>query len=242
MQQRNPQGRARTHGVICALGIAALLCGAAKQMAGGEDGEDDRPFPEYHGDVPLADRLSTVKIGDLTGNIPADRPLTLQELDYILRLSDYLIDKQNDWSSRDAAANILGDLGHQYAIPALLAVLRDEKDNSEVRQRVVAALSKIRDKRVIGWLIEDALGSGENRLAMQALEDLPQLVGGPNVQEGFDLMPPPPSDNLEAYRKENAKYLQKFYQHAQKAWRAWWKENRDRIDNAKLGRGGQWAY
>lgn len=152
-------------------------------------------------DYPLSEPIW--KGRNLGGNISADRPLDLRDLDLLLRLSRFLIDKRNDGAKRGTAAGNLGALGHQYAIPALLAVIRDEEDNSDVRARATIALSQIRDKRVVDYLI-DMLD--ENLTAHY------QLIKITGAGIGFGV------------EHDTAVKRQKL----QAEWRTWWNKNRER--------------
>jgi len=219
--------------------------------------ESLKRYPEYQGDVPLAERISTRKNGDLTGNIAANRPLNRHDRDYILGLSDFIIDKQNDPGMRRSATHNVGLFGHQIAIPALLAVLRDDKDSKEVQREAVNALSKIKDKRVVDYLIEDGLGSEHIEVASQASDDLAQLVGGPLAQipgvaqrvpkdlNDPDLEAPNFAEYREGrgdeYKKRYREYLRNLYQHKQMVWRDWWKKNRARVSDEGLNRAERWT-
>lgn len=140
----------------------------------------------------------------------ADRRLTEQEATEILTLSDSLIDSRTHWIDRKRAARRLGlDLGHKHCIPALLAVLRDQKDTFRVRQGCVLALSWIADRRVVDFLIE-ALLDPERNVAIQAHVQLQKLTGQPFQLDEYD--PDPKSEMRKRHYQQ---------------WRQWWELHRD---------------
>jgi hypothetical protein len=147
--------------VVCsAIAASVLLLGTIALL---------RLAPSAHGEeeVPATARWPA-----------ADRDLTLRELDELLHLSDFAIDKRNDWLDRN---------------PALTAIVRDETDRDPgVRQRAVVALSRIRDKRVIEVLIETLLDKDRD-VADQANEQLAKIVHGDPVPEPL----PPDWDSPE---------------------------------------------
>ncbi len=103
--------------------------------------------------------------------LAADRKLTPKQKDCILRVGDILLHKDWDWSQRVRAADWLGDMGHAYCIAPLLAVFRDDEDNSEVRVQCVLALAHIADKRVVDPLI-DAITDRDGNVAGNAYRQL----------------------------------------------------------------------
>ncbi len=142
----------------------------------------------------------------------ANRELDPETLKRIVELSDVLIDKRSNSGERWKAANRFGrDLAHKYAIPALVLVLRDPTDNERVRQKCVIALSRIRDERVVDYLIEAILDRNVN-VATQAEVQL-RMLTGQRFEPDFKL----PPAGTEARRKH------------QDRWRAWWGENRGRV-------------
>lgn len=174
----------------------------------------------------LAERLEK---NGFAGNIEADRPLDESDRTFILSLADYLVDKRNEWGDRRYAAELLGLFGHRYGIPALMAVVRDEHDVRMVRQEATESLSKILDKRVVRCLIGDGLGSDSPAVQLQAWEDLPQMVGGPeelySTSYRTSYKPPPKNED------ELKKYLD--------VWIKWWEKHRDK---AKLSRGPRGGF
>lgn len=200
-----------------------VWCGVAYAARQRSYSESRERYPS-HGGKALA--LREGRGGDLHGNIPADRPLSPEDRRLVLDLSDFLIDKQNDSGPREWAAKDLGYLGHRYGIPALLAVLRDESDEFGVRQRAVIALSMIRDKRAVRYLIEGGLGSGDKGIGEQTLWELVQFAGGPNeLRDKFyvsGFKPPPRA------QKERKEYL--------KTWLDWWAAKQDEIDLERVER------
>ena len=207
------------------LVAACLTVGGAMPLgepARGDDGEDaasdagsDQPYPEYRGKTPWHERIMNdgKNVGDLTGDIAADRPLTRDDSDHLLALANYLIDKQNDWVDRRHAAGGLGDYGHRSGLPALLAVVRDEVENEDVRRAAVRALTFVRDPRVVGYVVEAVLAKpSPKNLVFEALDDLAQFSGIPPELAAPKRLPPvlpPPED--EADRREYAE-----------TWLRWW--------------------
>jgi HEAT repeat protein len=69
-----------------------------------------------------------------------------------------LLEKSKSWKKRAFAAEKLGRIGSAKALPALLSIVRDVKNEDEdVRGAALRALGRIRDERAIPFLIE-ALG------------------------------------------------------------------------------------
>ncbi|RMG60856.1 MAG: HEAT repeat domain-containing protein, partial [Deltaproteobacteria bacterium] len=74
------------------------------------------------------------------------------------------------WKERAMAAEALGRIGSARAVPALLEVVRDRKDeDEEVRGVALRALGRIRDERAIPFLIE-ALGDEESWIPPRVAE------------------------------------------------------------------------
>ena len=202
------------------VSVAFLTCGVP--AAQDEDGrepparEADRAqFPQHAGAVDWQDRVydDGRRVGDLVGNIAADRDLDAQDRDYVATLSDYLIDGSNDWLWRETAAERLGDCGHRSGLPALLAVVRDEEENEDVRRAAVRALTFVRDPRVVGYVVEAVLAKpSPKNLVFEALDDLAQFSGIPPELAAPKRLPPvlpPPED--EADRRKYAE-----------TWLRWW--------------------
>ncbi|MHC4401734.1 MAG: HEAT repeat domain-containing protein [Planctomycetota bacterium] len=172
---------------VCLLG-AWLAIAVGTAVAADQGGDSARP-PKYR----------------------ADRDLSENELKELFRLCDILIDKRKDWGDREVAVNQLSEkFSHKYAIPALLAVLRDETDHSGVRQRCVLALSWTADRKVLDYLIEALLDDDMN-VWYQAHHQLEWLTGPQEVPLGrFG-----PERNLEMRKR-----LHQW-------WRDWWDAHRD---------------
>jgi hypothetical protein len=219
-----PAGRS-----LVAAGMAILILALISLRTCGESPDEilqdvEKPFPEYPG-MSWDERL---KNDDLSGNIDADRELSKEDRTFITRLSDYLIDKNYDWGDRVSAARWLGVFGHRDGIPALLAVMRDENDMDEVRRHAAKSLSMILDKRNVRYLIENGLGSDNATVQLQAWEDLPQMVGGPDEfysTQYRTFYKPPPED--EEQLKE---YID--------VWLKWWKKHSKSAKLSRINRGG----
>lgn len=199
--------------VMSIIGSGGALCPLRNISVAGE------PTREYPLEVPLRHRK------DLTHDLDADRALSPSDLALLLELSQFLIDKSNDRYDRATAADDLGRLGHSYAVPALLAVIRDEKDIAKVRSRCVWALSVIKDKRNVEFIIDEAIGGD---LYFNGLSNLVRFVGRPPELKNSSWwagVTPPPGDP-----KEREAYLE--------IWRQWWKKNRDKIELNRTERGG----
>ena len=195
-----------------ALGfICAVTCGHSAfgdQMRTTRDSSVLTHFPQARG-------LTARK--DLQGQLSAERSLSTEDLALLLGLSNYAIDKRYDIHARENVVRMLGTFGHQYAIPALAAILRDENDDPGLRLQAARALTRIRDSKVVTILIEDALGSGNQWFEVEILSELSQFVGGPpqlrdqSFRGGFRF---PPKD-----KQGREEYL--------KVWRDWWEDARD---------------
>jgi hypothetical protein len=193
-------------------------------------------------DPPLSERT------DLRGNVSADRTLSARDLELVLELSAYLVDKGNRWSAREEAAEDLGRLGHRFAIPALLAVLRDENELAGVRQSCVLPLTNILHKQAVFHLIEDVLGSDSPDVVIDAHTWLAQMVeDGVELDLQWDLprhlQPPqydPAKQSRAEYNRDRTQWLIKRARFLQQEWRAWWKAHKDKpID---LNRTDRWIY
>jgi HEAT repeat protein len=69
-----------------------------------------------------------------------------------------LLERSKSWEKRAFAAEKLGRIGSAKALPALLAIIRDVRNEDEdVRGAALRALGRIRDERAIPFLVE-ALG------------------------------------------------------------------------------------
>jgi hypothetical protein len=117
-------------------------------------------------------------------------------------------------SKRKSAIGYLGRLGHVHAIPALLAVIRDEENHDGSRGEAIIALSRIRDKRVVDHLIDmldDDIGETANiqlfKITGVAIGVISKPIGIV-VSKEFDTL----ADRLKI----------------QDEWRAWWNRNRER--------------
>jgi hypothetical protein len=142
--------------------------------------------------------------------LAADRKLSAAELDELLAMSDVLISKREDPGRRRGVANRLGeDVAHKYAIPALVAVLRDPREDDDVRIKCVLALSWIRDKRVLDFLI-DALSDSNSGVAFEAHSQLQKLTEQSFEYERFD--EDPKSEMRQSLHKK---------------WHDWWESHRD---------------
>ena len=145
----------------------------------------------------------------------------------VLDPSQYLIDKRFDDGTRERAASDLDMLGHQYAIPALVAVLRDETDVPQVRQRCIRALRMIRDKRAVVHLIDDALGSEHRQLVRDAMWDLTEFAGRPPKLADPSFVggiKPPPEDP-----EQRSEYF--------KTWHDWWDKVKDDAELTRMNVG-----
>ena len=133
--------------------------------------------------------------------------LSESELRELARLGDVLIDQNTSVSSRRSAVKKLAEvIRHKYAIPALLAVARNESDDSTTRRQSVKALSFIADRRNVGFLI-DALSDGDRSVAMIAWQQVAKITG---QRLPVDLKAAP-QDRQEQIA----------------AWRSWWESNRE---------------
>ena len=85
----------------------------------------------------------------------ANRSLNKEEISKLFDLSHLLIDKNRSLRDRlFAPEKLVVLIGHRNAIPVLLAVLRDEKEDQDLRYRCLSAISRITDKTSIDILIE----------------------------------------------------------------------------------------
>lgn len=137
----------------------------------------------------------------------SNRDLSESELRELARLGDVLIDKNTSVSSRRSAVKKLAEvIRHKYAVPALLAVARDQSDDSHTRAKSVKALSFIADRRNVGFLI-DALSDRDRSVAMIAWQQVAKITG---QRLPVDLKAAP-QDRQEQIA----------------AWRSWWEANRE---------------
>lgn len=157
---------------------------------------------------------------ELFNSFTSDRDLTPKQKDCILRMGDVLIDKEWD-RFRDGAARWLGNMGHAYCIPPLLAVLNDEDENSGLRVDCVMALSHIADKRVADSLI-DALTDNDWSVALNANDRLILILGFDRCDSTLVSHPGLPPLGGFCRDLEWRKQIQKKY-------RQWWKKHRDRV-------------
>lgn len=212
--------------------VAAMLLPA--RAWGQSDADFERQLREREARKIERDRIlllcdELARRDDLSGEISATRPLKAEDLALLLKLSNYLIDHENDEvGARGPAAIALGRLGHVYGMPALLAVIRDENADGGTRVRCIAGLSMIRNPRAVDYLIEDGLGMDPS-LDHQTIIDIVQFVGRPPelADSSFAMgVRPPPKDPAE--RKA---YLD--------IWRKWWDQKRK---TAKLTRSYRGVY
>ena len=138
--------------------------------------------------------------------LSANRSLSAAEVAKIHQLSDIVIDKSLAGLQRRSAAKSLGlTVPHKIGIPALLAVLRDESDERDVRYACLTALSRITDERVINYLIE-TLSDDDARIASRAERQLWKLT---DQQIPLDIHAEPEVRSRQA-----------------EGWRDWWDKNR----------------
>jgi HEAT repeat protein len=116
--------------------------------------------------------------------LAAERPTSdLRELYDSTGVTDAyiaLLEKSKSWKKRAFAAEKLGLIGSPTALPALLATIRDVKNEDEdVRGAALRALGRIRDERAIPFLIE-ALGYPDTWLPPRIGEILVS-IGEPSI-------------------------------------------------------------
>lgn len=223
-----------------ALPVSILL--TFRHNANGDDGSAQEKFQSstqegwrtFPGNRPgVGDTLNKL---DRITNLDANRELSNEDRKNILALADFLIDKRFGRGPRESAAKDLGRYGHSLAIPALLAVIRDEEDNIEVRKRAVLALGKIRDKRIVMYIVEEGFGSGNNQLILSSMDalggslsDVPDKLKDASWYRGFR---PPPGANtgLSATPEEiktpvGSEKLEPYLD----IWREWWRKNHNEV-------------
>jgi hypothetical protein len=163
------------------------------------------------------DRLTFLQRRLLFKNFEAHRPLTRKEKDCILRASDRFL-------NGTFGAQWFGDMGHAYCIAPLLAVLRDENADKNVRMYCVGALSHIADNRVVDPLI-DALTDDDANVAGHAWHQLHKILRlGPYSSFAPDPFAKPDPDLPKEWRGD----LPSRKQTAAKL-RTWWKETRKNL-------------
>jgi hypothetical protein len=148
--------------------------------------------------------------------VPPDRPLQLEDLDRLLQSADVLIDTKQSQDERREAGDRLGILGHQYGMPALLAVIRNEAETENLRASCVSDLSRIADQRAIDYLIE-TLTDDNRAVAYTALGSLQKVL---RVGIGQD---------KELPRDDAGR------QRLQDRWRQWWDRNRRSVEIYRTG-------
>lgn len=182
--------------------LAAFLVVAAGFRQAPSWAEDNSPYPQTS--PPISER------SDLSDKISGTRPLSLEDLNVLLGLSQFVACTEDESNRNQAnlhwALRDLGRLGHAYAVPALLAVIRNEEISPGLRIEAVTALSRIRDKRVVDHLI-DMLDDYDMSYAANI-----QLINITAVKIG----------NLAAF--SNMVNRRKI----QNEWRTWWNKNRER--------------
>lgn len=167
---------------------------------------------------------------DLKGEISARRDLDAADLDLVLQLSRYLLDPDHHWVDREMVAESLGLLGHRYAYPALLAVLRDENEHAGVRQRCAIALGLICDKRSVDYLLSSGITADHMNVSGESYTSFVRLVGGPDLTPIVaDIKPPEflPGDDRESLRRKNREHYNACQKKTIPALQAWWKEHRE---------------
>lgn len=151
---------------------------------------------------------------NLAKDLNAGRPLHLWELEALLRFADVVIDKRADHGERHAAIRCLGMLGHKYAIPPLLAVLRDKSESFAIRDLCITALAATSDIRVVGLLI--------NEMAPIAESDAGSLRVVRSIESVLRLLTrhePVFEDGVLSLIDEEMQIQR------QNAWISWWREN-----------------
>lgn len=159
--------------------------------------------------MPATDAASFETDLEASARLPkfSHRELSESELRELVRLGDVLIDRDASVSSRRLAVQNLGQvIRHMYAIPTLLAVARDQSDDSHTRVKSVVALSFIADRRNVDFLI-DALSDDDTSIAMIAWQQLVKITGQ-RIPIDFKASP-------EGRQEQIA------------AWRNWWESNRE---------------
>ncbi len=137
------------------------------------------------------------------------RELSESELRELVTLSDTLIDQDASVSSRRLAVQKLGqEIRHRYAIPALLAVARNQSDDSVTRRKSVEALSYIADRRIVDFLI-DALSDNDRSVVTKAWQQLVKITGQ-RLPIDFKASPHGRQDQIAV-------------------WRSWWEINREDV-------------
>lgn len=205
------------------LAIAGLLISLAAVAT--EAPEQSRPTPEVRlegcGEIWLegSDNLTLGEKLELFRRLSAHRELTVKQKDCILRMGDQLLNQQN--RSRWKLASWLGNMGHAYCIPALLAVLRDETEDALLRADCVRALSRIADKRVVHPIIE-ALGDPNDDVAQAAYEQLRQICVPTALQAK---VPQPPGTEPHIGWGDVLERRQEYRQ----KWLGWWEKHREEL-------------
>lgn len=154
--------------------------------------------------------------------LPSNRVLDMPELTAVFADADVTITRADEearfeWHEMRSSVRA-GHPGHVhiYAIPALLAILRDPSERGRTRWFGVLALSRIADKRVVDYLL-DLLTDSDPNIADQAASQIERLTGKSFQFSAFketDLNALAPRDVVEASAKEI---------------RDWWRSNRDRV-------------
>jgi len=140
-------------------------------------------------------------------NYKADKVLTVEEATQIVELSLLLVNKDKPVEQRRNAAESIGlKMPHRAAVPALIQVIADNKDELRVRSGAITALSQVNDKSVIPLLIS---AFRYPDLRSRACEQLRKLYGYNNVPP-FGLTP-------QSSEKEGEQVI--------KVWEDWWKMN-----------------
>jgi hypothetical protein len=96
------------------------------------------------------------------------------------RIMDIVARPDYPYATRRKAAQVLGQIGDQRAVPVLMAALQDYDQRTTLKQEALKALGKIGDPAAvepIGRLLDRSLNSGDADLRMSAVEALGQIGG-----------------------------------------------------------------
>jgi hypothetical protein len=126
-------------------------------------------------------------------------------------------------SNKDFAADELGYWGHAKAITVLEATMKKEQRDWRLPSRCVRALGMIRDKRAIEALID---GVGIPAVGEEADGTLRQFT---RADWGGQYTPDQAEQQRDPKPRDRDKY-EAWLKRRQARWRAWWKENQDKVE------------
>lgn len=136
------------------------------------------------------------------------RKLSAHEEAEIRRISDEMIDKMLG-EDRPDPVEMAEKYGHVQLLPAILALVRDESEDPEMRRRAAYALDNIADRRAVDEMVELVMDKDPD-IARNTADSLITL-SGIGIGRGISIW------------DRNGEGRKKVY----RDWKNWWKRNRE---------------